>query len=361
MHERLTLRPTRADEKHLPWVDYSTLTAVNTCPRWGIINSFQGKKLSTPSNRSMALEAGSAMHDVFACIRMFDLMDHCTKITGKIPDDVYAHGVMLFNNKSEMAGVKSRWEQMVQYFDSREDANTRATQMSLYCLETSGFHDDANDRKRTLRNLEECTIYYLSRYPLRRFIPLYIPNRFIGVEMGFDLIIEELQLRFVGKVDGVCIDLDRDKKLEIHENKTGSRIDQSWMDTMVTTHQITCYIIAANVVLGRAGDIDSAVAWGLQVPIPAKSVWGDASARVNVSRDNSSFLDWSHWLQHTVAMMRQYNDDAANAPAYTHSCGRYFSTCPFIPFCAAPLDERRKVLKDEMVYSRWSPLGEGEE
>ena len=72
--EMITIEPTT--DPTLDWVDYSTLTAVNMCPRWGIIHAFHGKRFEHGTERAMPLEAGRAMHDVFACVRLFDMLEH---------------------------------------------------------------------------------------------------------------------------------------------------------------------------------------------------------------------------------------------------------------------------------------------
>ena len=62
------------DLNSLQAFDFTKLSAVNTCPTWGIVRYGYHKVFSTTS-RAMALEAGSACHEVFASARLFDLLE----------------------------------------------------------------------------------------------------------------------------------------------------------------------------------------------------------------------------------------------------------------------------------------------
>ena len=348
------IRPTTTTDMHLPWVDYSTLTAVNMCPRWGIINSYIGKKFKEPG-RAMALEAGSAMHDMFAAVRMFELCEHAfDKHQSNIPQFIYDHGSKLFNNEQ----YPTRWEEMMQIFDESDDYNTRMMRFALYALETSGFMDDPNDRKRTQTNLETCTISYVDRYPKRRYIPMCDEaTNFVGVEIGVDVVLPtDPPVRFVGKVDGVCHDLLAENRLEVHENKTGARIDQSWAAGFQIGAQPTGYNAALSAMLGIP--ILRSVIWGTQVPIPKTSMYSDGQARIPAARDAEQFDEWITWVQYTWDVIRRYESDPASAVMHTHSCNRYFSTCPLLPLCSDTLEQRRHVIEHEMITHRWSPLVE---
>src|SRR6187402_565636 len=94
----MIIRPTT--DPSLPWVDYSSLSAVNTCPRWGIIHSIHGKRLPTGVERVLPLEAGRAMHDVFAACRFFDLIQSVSVdlsvATMKKLDRIEAYATKLF-------------------------------------------------------------------------------------------------------------------------------------------------------------------------------------------------------------------------------------------------------------------------
>ena len=349
------LRLTQDTDKHLPWVDYSTLSAVNMCPRYGIITNYLGKRFKGlgTEQRAMALEAGSAMHDMFAAVRMFELLQH-SKQAGAVPDYIYNHGKRLFTNEQ----FPTRWEEMVQISDTADDYRTVMMRFGLYALETTGFYDDPNDRRRTQTNLETAAISYIDRYPQRRYIPYTCPNRqFVGVEIPVDFVIEADDIppfRIVGKADGFCYDTLNSDRLEVHENKTGSRIDQAWASAFIVGHQPSTYLVGLSLMLGFPTEY--ATIWGTQIPIPKTSMYSDGQARLSVSRTPEQCSEWLHWVLDTWAVIRRFESDPAIATMYTHSCNRYFSSCALIPLCSDTIEQRRYVLDKEMIVKRWSPL-----
>lgn len=354
------IRATTPTDRHLPWLDYSTMSAVNMCPRYGIITSYLGKRFAGLGEyRAMALEAGSAMHDMFAAVRMFELLQHMKRVNSCVPDYVYNHGKKLFTS----AQFPDRWEHMVQISDTPDDYKTMLMRFGLYALETSGFHDDPSDRRRTQTNLETCAISYIDRYPINRYIPYTCADRqFVGVEIGVDIVIEVSDVppfRIVGKADGLCYDLLNNDRLEIHENKTGSRIDQSWASAFLVGHQPTTYITALSMMLKIP--IEYCTVWGTQIPLPKTSMYSDGQARLSVNRNKEQRNEWLAWVLDTWAVIRRHEHDPAIATMYTHSCNRYFSSCALIPLCSDTIEQRRHVLQNEMISNRWSPLTAEEE
>jgi hypothetical protein len=339
----------------LPWVDFSSLTAVNTCPRWGIIHSIHGKRLSAGVDRVLPLEAGRAMHDVFAACRFFDLLTHEQDVKALLRINDYA--IKLFAN----AEYPNRWSLASNYMISDEDAETRCMQMCLNLLETSGYRDDPRDNKRTQSNLESAAINYVQRYPLGRFIPI-MTDKVIGVEVPIDVTVYSLDdvplVRIIGRVDGVCMDTLRpnDPIPEVHENKTGSRIDTVWSSSFDTSHQVTTYCVAMSCILGI--QITNCVMWGLQIPVPKSSMYSDGIMRYPTARNSEAVVEWAEWIMHTLNIIDQYKGDPTNAPMYTHSCNRYFRSCSFIPLCVESREQRKHIYEHEMVTERWSPIAE---
>jgi hypothetical protein len=356
----MIIKPTT--DMTLPWVDYSTMSAVNTCPRWGIINSWHGKKLSAGTERVLPLEAGRAMHDVFAACRFFDLLTFRNSQKREGDENItriHDYASRMFNN----AEYPHRWSQALAYYDSTEDAETRCMQMCLNLLETSGYHDDPRDNRRTQANLESAAISYVQRYPLGRFIPICNDDASqIGVEVPFDVTLHDHDdkplVRFVGRVDAVCIDTLRpsDPTPEVHENKTGSRIDTVWSNSFDTSNQVTGYCIAMSCILGIP--IRNVVMWGLQLPVPKASTYTDGIMRYPTTRNEETFNEWQRWVRHTLGIILLYEGDPTNAPMYTHSCNRYFRSCSFIPLCCESEEQRKHIFDNEMTTQRWSPLTE---
>jgi hypothetical protein len=341
----------------LPWVDYSTMSAVNTCPRWGIIHSIHGKRLSAGTERVLPLEAGRAMHDVFAACRFFDLIHSIPAGEANKQHRIDEYARKLFATPE----YPDRWFTATRYLASKEDAETRCMQMCLSLLETCGYYDDPRDNKRTQANLESAAINYVQRYPLGRFIPI-LTDTLIGIEVPFDVTIyndnKQPITRFIGRVDGVCIDTLRpsDTTPEVHENKTGSRIDTVWSNSFDTSNQVTGYCIAMEVMLGLP--IRNVVMWGLQLPVPKSSSYSDGMMRYPTGRTEGAFYEWQTWVQHTLDIIAKYKDTPTDAPMYTHSCNRYFRSCSFIPLCCESREQRKHIFDNEMVTDRWSPLAE---
>lgn len=343
-------------DKTLPWVDYSTLAAVNTCPRWGLIHSWHGKHLPSGVERVLPLEAGRAMHDVFACCRLFDLITNTAAFPDKIAN-IHKYAERLFNTTAE----PNRWQLATRYLSTGEDAETRCMQMALSLLETSGYHDDPRDTKRTQSNLESAAIAYIQRYPLGRFIPLCNDDAsVVGVEIPFDLTLHNDKdlptIRFVGRVDAVCVDTMRpsDPTPEVHENKTGSRIDTVWSNSFETSNQVTGYCIAMSAVLDTP--VRNCVMWGLQLPVPKASSYSDGVMRYPVTRSDEANYEWAKWVIHTMGIIADFEGDPTNAPMYTHSCNRYFRSCSLIPLCCENAAQRKHIFDNEMKTERWSPL-----
>jgi hypothetical protein len=78
--DKVNLRLTTDADMHLPAYDNTKLVAINTCPTWGILRYSMHKTMSAPGvTRAMALEMGSAAHEVFAAVRLWQIAPLPTK------------------------------------------------------------------------------------------------------------------------------------------------------------------------------------------------------------------------------------------------------------------------------------------
>jgi hypothetical protein len=82
--------------------------------------------------------------------------------------------------------------------------------------------------------------------------------------------------------------------------------------------------------------------------------------RDTYSRHDYHFERWINWLDHTITIAVQYENNPYDAPKYTHSCNRFFRPCSFVPFCDSSDQEQREMVA-EMVTDEWSPLNQAEE
>lgn len=354
--EKVSVRLAEETDKHLPAYDNTKLVAINTCPTWGILRYSMHKTMSVPAKqggaRQMALECGSAAHEVFAAVRLWQLRTHQKGQNGEALCDL--HGPRLFGS--------TRYEQMLSSIVPTEDDRVQSLQFCLSALESSGFYDDPRDKRRTYTNLEEACIAYIDRWDWHR-MPVWIrnesdPKSDVGIELPFDVVLSFLledgttvEVRFIGKADGLH---QRGSELYLHENKTASRLDEAWSQSFLLSSQITGYCLALGLIAGKT--IERAEIYGLSIPLPKNYDFGGI-IRESVSRHSHHFERWFNWVLHTVLLEQAYSADPFTAPKYTHSCNRYFRPCSMIPFCDATDEEQHEIVA-EMYDDEWNPLHE---
>lgn len=332
-------------DKHLDWIDFTKGSAINTCPTWGLVRYVKGKT-PTAEGRNLALEAGSVCHEVFAAARYASLFE------GNLGD--------FAKERCEGHFGAARFSQMYACYRVDEGLEARRQNFALEALHTSGYYDDPRDKRRTLQNIEDACRAYLQNYNYDVWTPLVDKdNGFIGIEVPFDLAIEHAngRFRFVGKIDAV-VDNKSTGEIEVHENKTGARINDAWAMSFHMSHQVTGYIQACNYIIPtlRHGDsIRSAVVHGLQLPLPRNVEIGGLVAE-RVTRTDENFERWIRWLLDTQATIDKYKDDIYSAPQYTHSCNRYFQPCMLIPFCTISREEQEEMFSQEFRSDIWNPL-----
>jgi len=341
---------TEADA-HLPWYDYTRLAAVNTCPTWGVLR-YDMHKQAAGAGRAIALEAGSAMHDVFAFVRLVTLLEWHQK-------DKPQHFLdQVWNYQCTRLYGGERAEQLIADCQGANDTSDLCRRGAISVLNTSGFYDDPRDKQRTLSNMEECAYAYINRWRFDH--PVWVRNPSdatsdVGIEVPFDVVVNitgvhPLSIRFAGRIDG--LHTDALGRLTVHDNKTASRLGDAWTMAQEISHQYTGYCIAASVFTQQV--VSRCDVLGLAIPLPRAYDFG-GFAREGMSRDTHHLQRWLVWLIHSVNMLLTYRGDPFSAPKYTHSCNRYFRPCSFIPFCYAT-DEEQQDMLSEMVDDEWSPL-----
>lgn len=338
---------TDEDKENLTPFDNTKLQAINTCPTWGVVRYGLHKRMSG-AGRAMALEAGAAAHEVFAATRLLDMKEY-----QGLEDHFMFHGARLFG--------EDRFEAMRQWlFQTGDDFRTRSMNFGLEALYTSGFHDDPQDKRRTMTNIEEAMIAYMDRWQWGKY-PIYVEDEHnfqsnIGIEVPFDITLsftlndgEVYEYRFTGKIDGFHIHSDRPV---IHENKTASRLDNAWRESFLMSSQVTGYCLAASLLFQKP--VEDARIIGCALPQPRSYDYGGIVVE-DVTRPSYMTEQWFNWFLHTALLHDAYIDRPLEAPKYTHSCNRYFRPCAFIPLCASPPDEQQNIL-EEMEHDEWSPL-----
>ena len=344
----------------LPTFDNTKLVAINTCPLWGIVRYTHHKVMNAPAGRSMALEAGGAAHEVFAAHRLYTFREFGPSFY-EVTDTDSIERAFVYNG--ERIFGRQRFAEMLGAVDSREDFRSRCQQFSLTALFNSGFYDDPFDKKRTTTNIEEMCIAYMDKFDWSDQLPYWDGALFLGIEQPVDVVVrlsygdndgnsKQIDIRFIGKADGLHYTSTGRDTLRIHENKTASRLGDAWEMSWETNHQPTGYMIALTAILSLP--ISKALMLGTALPLP-KSYSVNGIARVVVNREKWQFEEWFKWLLHTTMIHEEYKDDPTNAPQYTHSCNRYFRPCAYVPLCATSPDERPDFFAD-MVEAEWNPL-----
>jgi len=341
--DKIEFRLATPADAHLPTYDNTKLVAVNVCPTWGIVRYGMHKSLERVT-RAMALEAGSAMHEVFAWVRLCTLARADAGAFG-------FHMQRLFGDRSHtiLNDIPNR--------DVLSIDGVKSGAISV--LNTCGFYDDPRDKRRTLSNLEECALAYIDRW--RWDQPVWQRDHRditsdIGVEIPFDIVVDALTadgntktFRFTGKIDGIHTHHDG---LHVHENKTAARLNDAWHMSFHTSSQVTGYCVAASVY--SVASVRHADVLGLSVPMPRSYEFG-GYLRDTYTRRNHHFQRWAEWALHSIQVYEDFADNPYDAPMYTHSCNRYYRPCSLIPFCDSDSEEQHVAI-GEMTHIEWSPL-----
>lgn len=351
------------DDAHLPTYDHTKLSAINTCPTWGILRYSMHMRMPG-AMRVMPLEAGTAAHEAFSAVRWYQFYVHETP-TDTLKELAMYQGNRLFPN--------GRFEQMLNVLSDGATYRTNCINFAIEAIESTDFHDDISDRNRTISNISESLIYYVDSIDPLRF-PIWVrdvtdPKSDFGIENSFDVVVkigfetishegvidyEELEVRFTGKLDGLHIDPRRDNMLIIEENKTGARLDDAWLSQWILSHQITGYCIAAQTFTGL--ECRRALVSGMKIPIGKNIVEGIRKETVN--RGELLIHKWIEWFVTTIKLEQDYSNNVLSAPMYTHSCNRYFRACSFLPLCSCDTVEDKEEVLEQMELDEWSPLDE---
>lgn len=315
---------------------------MNQCPTWGVVHA---QKVYSHNARAMALEAGSAMHEVFSALRIWQLA-----YVQKLPKHAKVVGERLFG--------ATRWHAAVGEMDLSLGAREQLMQLAFSILHGSGFHDDPSDNVRTLSNMEmACIVYVDEILPKMGNWPIWVadkkdPKCDVGIEQVFDVVLtydDGKIIRFIGTLDGLVIDEYRQRRPTLDENKTASRLDDGWINSFDMSHQVTGYLACGSAYFGFP--IWNSRVTGLKVKTTGK---GEDKYVKLVKRSAESVLHWANWVRHTVDFFETYENDWENAPRYTHSCNRYFRPCSLLSFCGDTADGRREQW-EQMSKPRGSP------
>lgn len=362
---------TWTDGDLLKGYDFSMMNSISTCPMYGITRYIHNK-VFTINEREMALECGGLCHNCFAIYRA------CS---------IYYRGIKENNENLVAIGIKhiARFIQEVlmdvdeakavefchELIEKAEEKTTpvaKYTIFSDFLIDNSGYYDDPGDKKRTVENIKTSLLAYLSNF-LDLIIdePVWIAdetdiNTKVGIEIPFDVRVDiefeannalNIQpIHFIGKLDGIHV--RKDGSLIIHENKTASRLDDSWVGQWYNSHQITGYCLAGSYFTEQ--NCMQARVLGMQIPVPKYSGYAFRTERVD--RETHYFEDWARWVLTVHQVIEEYKDHPEIAPKNTHACCKYYKQCAFTFLCVNSVEERKRIINEEMVEHEWNPLDE---
>jgi hypothetical protein len=139
--------------------------------------------------------------------------------------------------------------------------------------------------------------------------------------------------------DGLHWSISGDGTLVVHENKTAKYTNDAWASTFLMSHQVTGYTVAATTLLGQ--HVRDALILGSQIPLSQTN-----PLRLEpVSRELHHVQQWFTWFRWCVDTFEASKVNPVIAQKFTHSCGRFFSKCRFMPFCHGDADEKELILK----------------
>ena len=295
----------------------------------------------------MALEAGELMHKVFAMCRIWQLMR-----LQKLPGHGVATARRIFGQEL--------WDRIIvkgKGFHARDELLA----LCFAVLHESDWVDDPKDTIRTMSNMEVATIEYVDeRLKAMDQFPIWVADKFdsnskVGIEQVFDVVMQYedgYKLRYIGTIDGLVVDIDRDNMPTLEDNKTASRIDSGFQNALFMKYQFTGYLACSTAVFGIQ------VFHGRVLAVKIKrSNSGENYASLPIDRDYDAISKWGQDVRWFVENLYEPFGDKGyeDAPRFTHSCNRYFRPCSLIPFCSDSPEGRELAFEQEMVPADHSP------
>lgn len=336
----------------MPYLTSSIIEAVNTCPKWGLVHNIYRKRFVT-GYRQMALEAGSAMHDVFAAYNLW----HLARTQGLLDHAVF-HGTELFGQD------RFKFLDLTTFVNVAEGKEANALNRLAYnVIGSSNFYDDPNDKNRTVANLEHAAIelaeYFLMNHTA---YPLYVadkqdPSAPVGIEQSLDVVITvklsdgtEQPIRMIGLADALYQN-ELTKLVTLGEYKTTSTMNDAWHDAFRMRHQITLYNLALEAYF--PGHVSgNTILTGTAIP-PRKTTMN--VQHFSVSRDREHMLTLLDTALFTMDVIDTYKDTPLIAPHFTQSCSRYFRPCSLIDLCSSAKEDQEVMFEQMQIEPELSP------
>lgn len=366
-----SVRETTQEEKDadMPYLTSSMIEAINTCPKWGLINSVYAKHFVV-GFRQTALEAGSLMHDVLAMLNLYQI-----GVVQGFADHAAHHGRELLTI-SRYKYITQDGE-LMKPLGEHEDEMRRLESIAYNVIGSSEYYDDPSDNNRTLSNLEHCALelchYWLMN--LRDF-NVFIADRNdplqpVGMEMSLDVVfhveytkeewnnnqgamvksISSKQFRFIGLADVVYENEDTQAKT-LGEYKTAARMGDAWRDAFQTRHQLTAYNAALLALFPEDLTLNT-IMIGSAIPVRKTTA---AVQHFTVTRDRGNIIDFLRTAMFADSLRSSFDvTTVVKAPMFTHSCNRYFKSCALLDLCTSPMEDQQVMFEQMPVKEELSP------
>ena len=294
----------------------------------------------------MALECGTALHEVFAAVRLWQL----DRVQG-LPKHTKYNGARIFG--------ELRWNMCWNHCVTHTDERDQLLELCFAILKSGNWKDDEKDQVRTMTNMELATIVYCDeQLPKMDNWPIYVedkanPQSLVGIEQVFDVVLtydDNYEVRYIGTVDGL-VQKASTKEYFVDENKTAARLGEGWRNAFDMKHQQTGYC-AISSALFRFKVFRCRVT-GLRIK-PANR-GEDVYPFETIERTEDSFQHWATWVREMAETYERYKDDYEHATRYTHSCNRFFRPCSLLSFCSDTPTGRLLAYHEHMVPMDLSP------
>ena len=318
----------------LPWYDFSTLSALASCPRKGVIQYRHNKHM--PEHRtSQALSAGSAMHKFFAAWNGFEKPELLASFDKQALENMYAASSLAMSGEARLN----------------------------FALEVFNDYEESNmDKKRSLTNLQKSAIYWSEMQTHKWDI--------IAVEQPFDVTLEFVTkpetvvedvvnslpkcVRYVGLIDAIA--QTTNGTIFSVEYKTTGRITDAYRSQWILSPQLTGYNLALKALFGEDKVASYSVLEAITIPIPYKPGTAPVHMREQFGRGSVQFEVFESFVRAGVKTAETV-DEPWNVYANPGACNNYNSVCQYLPFCSVDVEDREYIFKNELVEQVWNPIG----
>ncbi len=306
--------------KSLPAYDHSTLAAIATCPREGMLKYIHHRE-PKGETVSAALRAGAAAHRFFAAWNGFlnlDLIKHVF-------------------TKDELLN-----------FTAAAEAGEAEYAQKMFALEALYTNPDGLQEggRKGADKIEASCLFWADQQTTK-------PHQIIAVEQQFSITVDN-SYRYVGLMDLVCTGVVSGLYYPT-EYKTTVLIDDGYKLKWQLHPQTTGYHIALQLIYGADKVTDFVMVEAQLLPL-VKRPDAQLHMRVPYVLEDWHLQQWLDWANTQVAVIRASENVAPWMITIEPQCYRFRSVCPYLEsFCVFDPETREEVYNTEMQNFVWEP------